>query len=528
MPRMRHIYLLLWALMIGGVAVLPSAGQENLLSDPGFEGNYTGRGRADFNFPEAWGGWWIDQPRSTEWMNIEPIAYPHTGGFKRSGGKSQSISRGYGTFTAAVYQSVQNVPAGTQLRASVYYFLENVSESNSQVRIGIGNNTGGNPTAAGIVWSPWGTTVQSWNQVSVDAVATGGEVTVYIYATQTWPNDPNAVYLDDASLVAIGTGAVPTAASGGTTGGVVAAPTTPPLAGVSGPVAQFVRPQGASEDGTIVHVVQSGDTLAAISVAYGVPASEILALNGLSDGRLLQVGQRLVIQTPEAQPVAEEPIETEAPSSTGAETEVEVAQAPTAEPSATPSPEPTPIPATPTIPPTAPVVSAQTERQNPTNPEPRVCVLLYEDSNQNRILEGGETALAGGSIRIEDGNGAVVAERETTGEEPFCFDVLAPGDYTAIASAPDGYGLTTPARLLVRVRAGAGSNLSFGAAQGVAVAVAPTADAVVETPPTGSVSADDAGNPIENILAVSGLIVLGLAGIILVGGLGASVLMRRR
>lgn len=523
---MRRIIFLLLAMVVFGARPTPSLAQENLLSDPGFEGNYTGRGRADFNFPEAWGGWWIDQPRSTEWMNIEPIAYPHTGGFKRSGNKSQSISRGYGTFTAAVYQSVQNVPAGTQLRASVYYFLENVSESNSQVRIGIGNNTGNNPTASGIVWSGWGTTVQSWNQISVDAVAAGGEVTVYIYATQTWPNDPNAVYLDDASLVAIGTGAVPTASNGGTTGGVVAAPTTPPLASVSGPVAQFVQPQRAGEDGVIVHVVQSGDTLAAISVAYGVPASEILALNGLADGRLLQVGQRLIIQTPEARPetVNETTSDTEAPTSEI----VAVVQESTVEPSATSTPEPTAIPVTPTIPPTAPVISAETERQNPANLEPRVCVLLYEDTNQNRILEGGEIALAGGMIRIEDSTGTVVAERETTGEEPFCFDILPPGDYTAIASAPSNYGLTTPPRLLVRVRAGAGSNLSFGAALGFAVASAPTPDATIESPVTVADTTSDAGNPIENILAISGLIVFGLAGIILVGGLGISVLMRRR
>ena len=49
-------------------------------------------------------------------------------------------------------------------------------------------------------------------------------------------------------------------------------------------------------DGSVVHVVQEGQTLWNIAAAYQVNLQEILALNGLSDGALIYPGQKLLIK----------------------------------------------------------------------------------------------------------------------------------------------------------------------------------------------------------------------------------------
>jgi LysM repeat protein len=519
MPYKRLFWIALALLILSAISV---SAQSNLLRDPGFEGTYTGRGRGDFNFPEAWGGWWTDSPRTQEWMNVAPNAFPHPGGFKREGKNSLSISRGYGTFTAATYQVVPGVAAGTRLRASAWVLIENRAESGAQVRIGIGAGTDPNGQ---ITWSPWMKTVQSWQQVSVEAVAAGGDVTVFIYATQTWANEPNAVYIDDTSLVAVGTGPAPTApGSGDAGGGIPIVPTTAPPANV----VPFASAQEARPDGSIVHVVQSGDTIASISVAYGVPSREILALNNIANPGLIAVGQQLIIKLPDDTSGEEEPpAETtqEAVQTEEAVTEVAAAATSTSTEAVTPepthTPTETPVPPTPTEAPPAPVVSAVASG-NPAEAQTGVCVIMFNDPNENRVREPGEGLLAGGNIALTVG-GVSVAEHETDGNEPFCFTGLDAGDYTAVGTAPDGYGLTTPRLLVVRVEPGARFSLNFGAKQGLTVAIAPSPDVgeIRVQPETETAPAEDATSPI-------GLIIFGAAAVVLVGGLGLSLLLRRR
>jgi LysM repeat protein len=66
----------------------------------------------------------------------------------------------------------------------------------------------------------------------------------------------------------------------------------------------FVKPQGVRPDGSIIHIVQEGDTLSSIayaySVDYGVTIDSIVALNsGLKrNTRFLTLGQEIVILAP--------------------------------------------------------------------------------------------------------------------------------------------------------------------------------------------------------------------------------------
>lgn len=301
------------------MSVLPVNAQGNLLSNSGFESNFSGRGRGDFNFAENWGGWFTESPRNDSWMNLPPNAFPHTSYYKYGGAAAQSISKGGGTFTAAAYQEVGGIPAGAIVRGSAFVFIENSSKAESMVRVGVGSNVGDNPFGGDVTWSPWMTTLTQYQQISVDHVAAGGNVTIFIYATQKWPNDPNAVYIDDAALVIVGDSAnLPENQtednSGDDSGGddqASSVPASVPPAVQSGGVA-FVRPQNNNLREGITHTVNSGDTLASIATGYGVNMNEIMSLNGLDKSSILQIGQVLTIATPD--PNAPEP--TVAPTAT--------------------------------------------------------------------------------------------------------------------------------------------------------------------------------------------------------------------
>jgi LysM repeat protein len=284
----RSVFILMTFCLL---SLLPVQAQQNLLQNPGFETDYGGRmGRGDFTFPAGWDGWFTESPKTEYWMNVPPTGYPHNGPFRRSGNTAQSIAKGGGSFTAAALQRVANIPAGAVVRGTAFVYLENNEGTNAQVRIGIGSNVGTNPNGA-VTWSEWEKRLNGHHQISVEHVAAGGEVTLFIYATQTWANDPNAVYIDDAELLIVGQGEVADDSGDGGGETVVEAPRP---SGVP-----FVSPQSGGDGGEITHTVRSGDTLASIAVAYGVKVDDILALNGLDKKSFLQLDQRLIIATPD-------------------------------------------------------------------------------------------------------------------------------------------------------------------------------------------------------------------------------------
>ncbi len=133
--------------------------------------------------------------------------------------------------------------------------------------------------------------------------------------------------------------------AGLTTGGTPVAYTPPaPL----NPITPTLIPNTPNADGSIVHIVQPGDTLGSIYMAYNVPLADILKLNGLTLKSTIYPNQKIIIRA------AFTPTPTQ-PTST-----------PTIRPTDTPWPTSTPsatnsvIPPTPTPSPGLPV-SAATE-----------------------------------------------------------------------------------------------------------------------------------------------------------------------
>ncbi|MGB7337325.1 MAG: LysM peptidoglycan-binding domain-containing protein [Phototrophicaceae bacterium] len=552
MPKRKFtIMLLLFAALW---ITITTHAQENLLQNPGFNGSgsYVDQRPAGATQPFAiapgWNGWQTTSPRTTSWMNLEPIAFPHTGDSKREGDASQNVGRGDSTFTAAVYQTIGGVAEGNTYRFSVWVFQDSETGSGSQTRVGIGSNVGGNPFGSPITWSSWSGAIDSWQQLTVEATVPAGSITVFIYSTQSVPKPQNQNYYDEATLVLlnadgtvnVGAGQEATANPDGTV--------MPPAPPTSTPqvFAPFVNAQGAQDSGRIVHTVTSGDTLAAIAVAYGVPSAEILELNGLTreEARFLRIGQQLIISegNPDA---AEEPAdETEEPTdetnetaqssgfasptprtaaqaSTDIPTPTVVPTEATEEPTPDVSPTPTEIPATPTDAPTAPV--EQGSDSDPLAIDTGVCTLMFDDLNNNNIQEAGEDLLEGGQITLSDDTDTVLQEYITDGSEPFCFEELSAGNYTMRGTAPDGYGLNTSLRA-VNVQAGQVFTVSYAAVEGLEVAVIPTVNtSAVDDEPI----IEETPDPLGNIRNIAGILVLGIAGAVLIGGVVVGFIVGR-
>ncbi len=487
------LFTLLFIVIMGLLSVVAKAQDSSLLRDGGFEGSYTARGRADLRLPGDWNIWIADSPHTEDWMNLPPSAAPDSERTPspHGGARSLSLNKSYATFSAAVYQQV-SVSEGTNVHASVFAFLRtckpdsgatictSITDSNAYTRIGIDPNGGTNPFDADVVWSNNAAPHEEWQQMTVETTTTGSTATVFLYSTQQWPYQINSVYWDDAVLSIGGAGA-PTA-----------------------------QPSGdAPSEQRVVHIVQAGETLDSIAFSYDKTRDELLALNNISDPRIIQIGQEIVIElppTPAPTPTPEGYVEpTEAPPGT-----------------------PTLLPAIRDAAP-APVISvASGDVINPIDPAQTtasICVTFFQDGNQNRIQDSNEDVLAGGQVLLTL-HGAPMGQHQTTSApDAYCFSQLAAGSYSVQGVAPEGYGLTTPDQLLVQGYAGAQVQVVYGAAEGIEPIARPA-----DSSETAEPSAEDAvAIPITNRLSRNiGLVVFAAAVIVLIGGLGVSVLLRRR
>ncbi|MEO8607956.1 MAG: LysM peptidoglycan-binding domain-containing protein [Chloroflexota bacterium] len=552
-----RIILLTFILGMVGTSLVHAQDTANALQNGSFEegsfGPYTQRrgGEKPIYLPGAW-NFWLNTNTQNQYYNradrVSMFPHPGPGPNPYDGARALNVDCGFVTCAVAVYQQVGGVTPGQAVNASAWSQVKacnlgggsscgSAIESGSQTRIGIDPAGGTDPTNPAIVWSAWVQPHDQWKQQSVSATATGGTVTVFLYSTQQNFSDLNKTYWDAAILSGGGAGSAAPGASGGTPA-PTATPTPPPYV-------PFVAPQGAQSDGSIVHTVGAGDTIDSIAVAYGVTRSDIMELNKITDPRIISLGQKLIIKTataPTAGPTSEssaaEPAATEAPTqevvigASGGDAQAQPtteSQAPTdtSPTQEAPAEQPTSDqPAEPTaIPPTAPVVVAQGGDLNPVSTKAQVCVIVFDDANQNRIQESGENLLPGGTITLALGSENVGTYTTDGTSEPHCFDNLDAGDYVALASAPSGYGLTTPDQLRLEAKPGPAINIAFGAAQGVQPVAAPPIDTGDAQPPVQEEAQSSTAN---SILANSGLIVFGLAAVVLIGGLGAAFFLRRR
>lgn len=101
----------------------------------------------------------------------------------------------------------------------------------------------------------------------------------------------------------------------------------------SGGIPVIVIPVVVAEpqaDGSVVHIVRTGQTLWAISAVYEVPLADILALNGLPENPVIYPGNEIIISPA--------PSQTETPTPTASYTAAALTPTRTSQPSRTPPP----------------------------------------------------------------------------------------------------------------------------------------------------------------------------------------------
>ena len=190
--------------------------QANLLRNPDFEGTFV-----QFEWYQTaqmapdWTPWWKGQAEGDEaWKNRMPEykpASPHKDRIQ-SRGNAQQLFTYHGTHEAGIYQRVSNVPAGSKVRFTIWGQAwagdgDDPDESKGggpmRMKVGIDPTGGTNAWSSNIVWSGEANPLDTWQQLAVEATASGTAVTVFTFSAPPWPTKHNDVYWDNASLVAI-------------------------------------------------------------------------------------------------------------------------------------------------------------------------------------------------------------------------------------------------------------------------------------------------------------------------------------
>jgi len=394
--------VLVIATLVGGLWAFrhPVSAQDsaNLLINGSFEPPYAGQGAATRTVPNGW---------TLLVAAGAPEAFPHTDPVQiLDGTVSWNIKQSGAAFTAIAYQRVGGLAPNDTIRATAYgwaYTCNNTANScvianppyrqsdqaaNVQLRVGVDPKGGTDPASGDIKWSASAAPYDQWAELSVTTNVTGDAATMFLYMTQGAGLALNNVYWDKASLVR-------------TT-------PAPPDATPTSPQVPFVKPQGVRPDGSIVHVVQAGDTLSSIAFAYqkyNVTNDSIAALNPpmKPNTRVLQLGQEIVILPPgSVDPATGEIL----PSGGVPSTPVGAA---TLAPGVTPLAG-TPVAAQGTPAATTPTVTPTADAEAPTyltakaafQPFERGVMFWIEDTNQILVLTNGATANDGMLAQYQD------------------------------------------------------------------------------------------------------------------------------
>jgi hypothetical protein len=96
-----------------------------------------------------------------------------------------------------------------------------------------------------------------------------------------------------------------------------------------------------------------------------------------------------------------------------------------------------------------------------------ICVLLYLDTNGNRIFEeGDEYGMQDGEVSVTERLGSYSGKKTTEFSidpiVPTCFENIPPGTYLVTMAIPEGYNRTTDLSTTIELMPGVTTFLNFG------------------------------------------------------------------
>lgn len=362
---------LLLALVIGATTI--GAQEEvNLLTNPGFEAPFQSHGGSPpREVAQGWTPW--HTPKSEDmpsYQNAQPIYGPTAPDTPRirSGSNAQKYYNDlWHTHDGGVYQNVEGITPGAELRFSVYVWVwssghENVDLSEEPgdvtVQVGIDPTGGTDPYSSNIVWSIAVSQYDAYRSYSIITTAADDTVTVFVRSQVELPVANTYLYLDDAVLAetvefvaSTDTPVPPTDTPVPSSDTPIPADTDTPVpqdtdtpiptqantevpaatdtseaatptreGDTDTPVSETTEPSETDtpadiEDpefpSTITHVVERGDTVGRLAVLYGSTVEAIIDTNELNEDALIFVEQELVIPVPLPAPATSTPMPTQ-------------------------------------------------------------------------------------------------------------------------------------------------------------------------------------------------------------------------
>jgi LysM repeat protein len=461
---------------------------ENLLTNPGFEGQYssyvpeTAQELADCSLgvcttaqlAPGWKPWWVKERPTDVNPEYKPAERNASGNRVRNGDRAAQYFSFWSTHKAGLRQTA-TVPAGATVQFSIWgqaWMTESdtslVSDYSGtpNMRIGIDPTGGTNVYSPSIVWSGFLQPFDQYQQFTVTAQAQGDQVTVFTYsAPSVNPNSPEYgfkhtdVYWEDAALTVVGAGSAaipppppPTTNASGDSGGNDPAP-APAASYIPGPTPT------PDAEGIIYVEVQAGDSVWAIAARAGISLSDFLELNELSQDVVIRPGELFIIGF--GDPPGKELEEAE-------ETENELVADEEAQSTSQGDPAGEESSSLPEIDPdladpadsaeSASVVTLSSKEITGAT----ICLMAYDDPNQNGVRDGGESLRPAVAFTISDGQ-SVVSNYVTDGEsEPFCIKGLPEGSYRVTRSGRPEEIMTTPGDRAVSVADNSSMSLEFG------------------------------------------------------------------
>jgi hypothetical protein len=217
-------------LLLLALEAMPSAAapaqQTNLLKNASFEQPFGVDGNAS-----EWNRWHQNSPESdlvarnctTGYYVLPKWGVELNSALIHSGNASQQVGNMFDTWHAGVWQNVPATP-GTTYRFTFYsrgrgsndqYPAPSDTSLQMGVRAGIDPNGSGIWYDSDVVWGGAGSPHDQWQQFSVEATATGNQITVYTAANWVRPGTFQCrahldVWFDTAELVAVGPAATNT------------------------------------------------------------------------------------------------------------------------------------------------------------------------------------------------------------------------------------------------------------------------------------------------------------------------------
>ena len=534
-------------LLVAGAAALPAQAQSgpNLLENPGFEaGHYFQDGIAKITVPNGWrmywsneelifgGEWKTTRPETVVWNIID--SPPSESYYWKDGVYTMKVFNSWAPLWAALAQDVEGLEIGRQYRLTVPIYIDVFGDykdgrkinpdrkDTAKIRLGAGPLGAAWRDGNAINYSGWWTGdsiaqfYQAYPVFVHEFTATQPNMTVFIEMASAYPLMNNGFFFDTPSLVALDATAPvatqPAAPATGTTNtGNTAGQPAAPVAQAATTVPPTPRP-----DGSIVHIVQQGDTLWVIAINYAetlglAPLDALAAIQELNNNpTFLNPGDEILIKA-----------------GTGAATaEATTDPAATVDPAATADPAATPASNTGTASPDTSVeATADPATNGEATPEATaapavagtICVGALHDANGDGQRNEDEPLVANAAIAIARA-GTTVSTYITDGAtEPHCFELTEADSYQLQLYPPAGFVATTEDTWAVSIASGESYTVFFGMSE------APASDAAAaagEQPAADAAATETVGGAVDEAAAEEGGLFSGQLGIIVLGAAG--------